>query len=1382
MSLRLPTSPLALGFVLLFASALIVPLLSPGVLALGERPYEWNQLISGATHFEVSSAQRVAQSFVPTADYTLLNLTLRLRNRGDTADGVAITIRTDASGRPSTENLAGATLVVGTNLVGQVPVPFPAPPPLARGTRYWIVAESTSSPLNGYEWHHSGTDAYGSGKAMTAGLLGWEDPLSPTDLYFVTYGRETEANVTARIAALAGSVRPGDLVTFRVFVNNTGGRVAGLAWLNDTLLPGFLYIEDTASAAGSSTPFPSYTFADVANGARSFDLVVRVDPSTEPGAVLRKVLSLAFTDSTGALRTAADAEAALLVGIETKSVYLHPDQIGTSRRLHAARPAGGSGSQFNEEIRRDDSPHAYDLEPVLSRDFRALAANAVLYIDSPNHNSRSLDVNLTLSDWDGVTLIPLASVQRRITTNAENDFQAFTFEFPAVDHVVATGGRIRLSIVNRGTSQDDLVLAINSTFAASRIDLRTPTYVRIDRMELRDAAGPATFWSPKDSLVIEANVSDPFGSAEISGARLSVTSPTKDLVVNQTAMALFATDPSTPSAWKLFRFSVSPLSEGTYHAVVTATEANGVQDLAEGSALVRAPFFTLAKTTTSSNVRSGDRYTYDVWFNNTGTGPAGQVWINDSLPAELVFEGSSDPGAKTEDYNWTWTSLEVDNYRLRIDVLVRSGLPPVPYFRNYVFLNYTDEKGFSWPMQVAFVDVAFSGPVIGITQVPSKGVLHSNETIVYDVTLHNTGDPSATIWVNDTLPSGLAHVSNTVSASGGTVTISGNRLYVEFPSLDSMATIAFSITAVAGPNLARGASLTNVASLNYTNSNGFSMPPGIATSSVAVRAPEIRSAALSVTRNQVTPGDIIMAVTTFENTGTEAARDVWVNLTLDWGLLFLNASQVAQVNGNRVHIVRANVPVATTTFFLNASIRSNVTDHQLMTVGGSITYTDGYRNVIGTLSIDMGRVEASVPKMLLVVSPTEVTVEAGTRVFFNVHQSNAGSGVARDVWLILHLPASFSDAVDATNASGATPSVIGSTYIWHWSNVAPGPKAIPLELKAKPSVLNGTRANLTFRTDYTDANGNFVNGETRSVFADFVAARLNLWVAPGVEARAGDAITMVVTLRNIGGAASQTIWVTYANDDSSFEILTYSPDIGAERLPWGLNWSLTEIQPERELTVTLVLRLQEAIRPGASFYLSFNARYTNSADVEVGNAQATSKVTVIADPMPLVWTGIAGSGLGVLGLLAVVRRLGTKIEEVFLVYRDGVLLYHLSRSLSADKDEDVLSGMLTAVQEFIRDAFVYGEHRELHQLDFGDYRIMIERGRNLYLAVVYSGKGASSIRKRVRSVLDHIETTYGSVLAKWDGDMDKVVGARDLIRERLLKSNRRTLRGMPGLP
>ncbi len=47
----------------------------------------------------------------------------------------------------------------------------------------------------------------------------------------------------------------------------------------------------------------------------------------------------------------------------------------------------------------------------------------------------------------------------------------------------------------------------------------------------------------------------------------------------------------------------------------------------------------------------------------------------------------------------------------------------------------------------------------------------------------------------------------------------------------------------------------------------------------------------------------------------------------------------------------------------------------------------------------------------------------------------------------------------------------------------------------------------------------------------------------------------------------------------------------------------------------------------------------------------------------------------------------TYVEEVFLLQRSGTLLRHLTRRLKPYADSDILSGMLRAVQEFIRDAF-----------------------------------------------------------------------------------------------
>src|SRR5204863_9292482 len=170
--------------------------------------------------------------------------------------------------------------------------------------------------------------------------------------------------------------------------------------------------------------------------------------------------------------------------------------------------------------------------------------------------------------------------------------------------------RIRLTIRNLGASQADALAAMNSTFAASFVDVRTTTYVRIDQLDMRDGVGPTTAWSPRDALVVQANVSDPLGSSEIAGARINLTAPSGALIANYTAMALFATDPASPSAWKVFRFTLfPPLAQGSYQAVVSATESNGVLDIAVASALVRDPSFTLVITTRGTDINHGVPFT-----------------------------------------------------------------------------------------------------------------------------------------------------------------------------------------------------------------------------------------------------------------------------------------------------------------------------------------------------------------------------------------------------------------------------------------------------------------------------------------------------------------------------------------------------------------------------------------------------------------------------------------------------------------------------------------------------------------------------------------------------------------------------------------------------
>src|SRR2546425_2788497 len=152
-SRRLPTSP-AVVLLFLLAGAALAPLLAPPAAGFGERPFDSNQVINGTNHFDVYGGETVAQSFTPTVSYDLLNLTLRLKNRGDLTDALDVTIRPDAAGVPSTAFLAAAKVVVGSTALGQYDVDFSSGARLTAGVRYWIVAPCASLLTDSYQCDH----------------------------------------------------------------------------------------------------------------------------------------------------------------------------------------------------------------------------------------------------------------------------------------------------------------------------------------------------------------------------------------------------------------------------------------------------------------------------------------------------------------------------------------------------------------------------------------------------------------------------------------------------------------------------------------------------------------------------------------------------------------------------------------------------------------------------------------------------------------------------------------------------------------------------------------------------------------------------------------------------------------------------------------------------------------------------------------------------------------------------------------------------------------------------------------------------------------------------------------------------------------------------
>ncbi|MCK4949019.1 MAG: hypothetical protein KAS60_02870 [Thermoplasmata archaeon] len=129
------------------------------------------------------------------------------------------------------------------------------------------------------------------------------------------------------------------------------------------------------------------------------------------------------------------------------------------------------------------------------------------------------------------------------------------------------------------------------------------------------------------------------------------------------------------------------------------------------------------------------------------------------------------------------------------------------------------------------------------------------------------------------------------------------------------------------------------------------------------------------------------------------------------------------------------------------------------------------------------------------------------------------------------------------------------------------------------------------------------------------------------------------------------------------------------------------------------------------------------------------------------------------------------VEDVFLVHLDGRLIGHETRKYREDIDEDIFSGMLTIVQEFVKDSFRTRSEGGLKRLDFGNSMIVIERGSHVYLACVVAGDEPVFLPLHMVEIIGEIEGHYSDVLENWSGLLTELEGVDEIIRRLMYVSD-----------
>jgi hypothetical protein len=111
------------------------------------------------------------------------------------------------------------------------------------------------------------------------------------------------------------------------------------------------------------------------------------------------------------------------------------------------------------------------------------------------------------------------------------------------------------------------------------------------------------------------------------------------------------------------------------------------------------------------------------------------------------------------------------------------------------------------------------------------------------------------------------------------------------------------------------------------------------------------------------------------------------------------------------------------------------------------------------------------------------------------------------------------------------------------------------------------------------------------------------------------------------------------------------------------------------------------------------------------------------------------------------------VQNIFLIQRGSGLLIAHSQVGADIVNSDLVSGMLTAIRDFVRDSFGQGQaEKELDEIQYGNQRIVIQSGQVVYLAVLIDGIEPEGLHARLHDFAAELRVRYERPLRDYSGD------------------------------
>src|SRR6202046_4585305 len=132
-----------------------------------------------------------------------------------------------------------------------------------------------------------------------------------------------------------------------------------------------------------------------------------------------------------------------------------------------------------------------------------------------------------------------------------------------------------------------------------------------------------------------------------------------------------------------------------------------------------------------------------------------------------------------------------------------------------------------------------------------------------------------------------------------------------------------------------------------------------------------------------------------------------------------------------------------------------------------------------------------------------------------------------------------------------------------------------------------------------------------------------------------------------------------------------------------------------------------------------------------------------------------------------------RVEQVFLIHQQtGLVLNHVTAPTVATQDPAMIAGMLSAIQQFVRDSFDSKNEETLDSMNVGELEVWIGEGPDAVIAAVIRGHAPADYRLAMKEALEEIQRHHSTELANFKGDAAPFRSA-DEILSRLLATQHR---------